>query len=812
MLIRRQRRAQRGQALVLVLAFMLFFTLVAFAVVGLAKAVSSQRASTEATATIDSATEGAGQFSMADVAAQQCGTSGGGTMNFGATSDGLFSSQTLQYSLTTVGCTNSTTGGSAPGANCLLCVLNSSQTSPATVVINTNNKGLSVPGEVDANGSVAGGGLSSTGPNSKIGLQSGASCGKCTPAATTLPRPITDPLKGKYPFPQASAMQSCCGSGVINPGVYSGMSVNSPVFMTSGVYIATGAISVSGTGALTNSDSDSGGNGDANTGGPADTDSGGSSDSNSIGLSDAGSGVAVSYANKGNGATLTDMSKKWATNIWKDALVTVTLPGPTTETNRVSSNNGTTLTLASTWSTVPAAGSAYQINTLAYTPNTLIDTQKNWTANQWAGAFVTVSLPGNKTTSGTVTGNTPDTLTMTANWSTTPPPGSAYQIHTLAYTSNSLIDSQKNWATDQWKGAFVSVTLPGNTTVTNMVVSNTAHVLTMQANWSTTPPAGSAYKIYTVLYSANTLVDISKNWTINEWAGALVTVTLGTNTTETATIKSNTANTLTLNANWGTTPPPGSAYRIDTIYYTPNTLVDLQKSWTTNQFAGARVTVTLPGNATVTGTAQSNTSHTITLASNWTTTPPPGSAYVAADPVLIYLACNTSAPFWICSGSGQAGGSITTSGNGTINITNVSTGAYGGLSIYADPNLTDPTGGFVLNLSGNGSGIGGTIDVPRGSLSVQGGGVSGGLGVGGRVVIQSIYTAGDPNAQLTFTGASSTSTSTCFYYNETVTGSQASPANSLGGHLVFESGCGATGVNTSGRASPTTVISFSYGL
>lgn len=815
MLTRRRRHGQRGQALVLVLAFMAFFGLVAMSVAALAKGVDSQRASTQSTASLSATTDGAGQFSMADVGAEQCGVAGGGTMSFGATADGLFPAQTLTYTLPATSCTNSSTGGNAPGAACELCLLNTAPANPATPVL-TTNKTVTVNGEADANGSVSGT-LDATGPNAKIGLYNygpgGSTCSSCSPSPTSLVTPFSDPLSGRYPPPSSSSSQTCCAS-VISPGVYTSMNVTSPTFMKSGVYIATGLISIQGSPGttLTNSDSDSGGAVFSDTG-PTDSDGIGLTGASGTVTSDSGSGGTVTYAN-GTGSkpgTLTDSSKNWNGTNWTNGQVIVTLSNNTTETATVSNQTKSTLTMSSKWSPIPAAGNAYKVSTLYYTANTLVDTQQSWTNNQWQGDQVTVTLSNNATETAVVQSNTATTLTMTSNWTTLPSQGNAYKINSLYYTATTLVDTQKAWTANQWAGCAVTVTLSNNTTVTRTVQSNTTNTLTMSSAWSTVPSPGNAYVINGITYTANTLTDHQQAWAGNQWAGALVTVTLSNNTTETAVVQSNTATTLTLTTNWTTTPAPGNAYELNTLYYTANTLVDAQKSWTAGQWVGAQVTVTLSNNTTVVGTVQANNGTTMTMSSNWSTTPMPGNAYEGVTPVVIYLACPTSGPYWICPSSGMAGGSISVTGNARLDLTPQQTNTYAGLSIFADPNLT----GTAIMIAGNGGSltIGGTIYTPRATVNISGGGSSGfGLSIGGRLVAQSVTISGNANAQMVFTGTGGIGgNGSCYYYNETLSGANGSPQSPLPGTVLFEIGCGAAGVNTSGGRSQTTIISFSYG-
>jgi hypothetical protein len=58
--------------------------------------------------------------------------------------------------------------------------------------------------------------------------------------------------------------------------------------------------------------------------------------------------------------------------------------------------------------------------------------------------------------------------------------------------------------------------------------------------------------------SSTTLQDTTKAWTVNQYAGATVSLTGGTGSGQTATVVSNTATTLTLSTTWGTTPVANS--------------------------------------------------------------------------------------------------------------------------------------------------------------------------------------------------------------------------------------------------------------
>jgi hypothetical protein len=511
--------------------------------------------------------------------------------------------------------------------------------------------------------------------------------------------------------------------------------------------------------------------------------------------------------------TLVDNTKTWTTNQWQNAVVSATLSNNSIVTGTVASNTAHILTMNSNWSTTPSAGNGYVVSKLGYTSNTLVDLSKSWTANQWVGDVVTVTLPNNSTVTGTVASNTANTLTMTSAWSTLPTAGNAYVVSTIGYTATTIVDTSKTWAAGLWNGAQVMVTLSNNSTETATVTASTAHTLTISTPWTTTPSAGNAYVVSTIGYTLSTLVDTAKSWIANAWSGAVVTVTLNS-------------------GNGGT------------VSYGSTTLTDTAKNWTSNQWAGRTASVTLadgsqqtdtiasntahtltmtsawgatpgagnPYAITETGTVASNSATTLTMTSAWGTLPPLGSQYSVLAAVVIYLACPTSAPYWSCATGGQSGGYVSTSGQGSFAVTSAASGMYGGIALFTDPNLIDPSGSQVVSVAGNGGSFGGTIYAPRGTLSISGGGSSGsGVTVSGRVIVKAIAISGNTAAVLTFSGpAPASSTPYCYYYNDSLTGFEAN-GSTRAGDVRFESGCNSAGLNSQGSTSPTSIINFAYG-
>ncbi len=811
-MLMRHRRAEDGQALLMAIGFLAFLGIIAAVVVNLWSATEAQRGSTERTAARDSVAEGSAQFALADTGSQGCGTVSGGTMHFAATTNGPADTLTYTVPAGTTGCGSSSSSSNANGFPCALCLLNSPSSPTSTQVLSSGKQSLVVSGEIDSNGSISGP-VAAT----KIGLAPGATCSSCSPT-TALSTRFTDPLAGTMPLPSApgAAVANCC-SGVIHPGAYKApMSIqNNTVWMTTGLYVFTSNLDISGnSGVLTNTDASGSSVSDSDSG-SKDSDAGGVSDSDAT--KGTGSGNPVTYGSN----TLTDVSKVWTINQWVNATVAVTHQNGTV-TGIVASNTATRLTLTANWSGTVTNKDAYVVSPISYTQNTLKDVAKNWAANQWAGSVVIATLSDGSTVSAIVQGNSPNTLALQTNWSTMPSIANAFVVSTkIGYGAKTLVDVTKSWTANQWAGAIVSVTLTSGSTVTGTVASNTSNAITLTANWSTIPSAGNAYIVSTISYTATTLRDSSKSWTTNQWQGATVTVSLSIGGgSEPRTVLSNTSNTLSVSA-WSPVPSPGDSFAVGTITYGSTTLTDSSKSWATDQWKGAVVTVTLSAGTTENETVLSNTANTITVASWSPVQPGTGNTYVLVAPVVIYLACPSAPPYWSCAVGGQQGGGISTSGQGTLNLLDYPTGQYNGIqpqwehfAVITDPNLTAAdTGGPVVSASGNGvKTFGGGIYAPRGVVDVAG---NGNATIGGRIVVQSLAMNGNGLLSLTGTGAPP-STVACFYYNDDVTGVEAGsgggvPRDGLPhkAHVRFETGCNSAGLQGLGT-SPTSIIDFTY--
>jgi hypothetical protein len=273
MLRRRSRRTQDGQVLIMAIAFLALFGVITVAVLRLADAVSVQIVHTEGTATRDSSAEGGAAYAAADatrtVNPLGCVPGARGTLT-------MQGGDAVGYTIPTNGCYPGNTRVLGGTGHCLLCILNqtpippATTTSPTTVVLSAT-KGVTTTGGDDyINGSIGSGtavtATASPGPASIYVLSGGASSGCiCSPTPVrTYSTPITDPFGTLgAPSPVAGKPSGCpswdpvkgctenlTSSSTIGPGLWASLSIsgNSGVKVTasSGVYVFTGGLTVSG--------------------------------------------------------------------------------------------------------------------------------------------------------------------------------------------------------------------------------------------------------------------------------------------------------------------------------------------------------------------------------------------------------------------------------------------------------------------------------------------------------------------------------------------------------------------------------------
>jgi hypothetical protein len=225
----------------------------------------------------------------------------------------------------------------------------------------------------------------------------------------------------------------------------------------------------------------------------------------------------------------------------------------------------------------------------------IVDSSKNWTVNEHVGKIIQTHLVG---TSGAVqprviVSNTATTITVATITTALVNGNSRYviidpamfgrdeqfkDITKNAYgdctggSTTTLVDSTKNWNTNQWAGAKVRIQSGTGRDNFLTITSNTATTLTYSTQ-TFTPDSTSRYIIFdsfgtcTGAGTTSTLVDTTKNWAVNQWAGKRVRITGGTGFGLAAAyneivIVSNTSNTLTFTAITGLAPDVTTTYTI----------------------------------------------------------------------------------------------------------------------------------------------------------------------------------------------------------------------------------------------------------
>lgn len=185
-----RRRGERGQALLMALAFVAFFGLTIASLLGVADLTGVQHVQTEATASRDSLAEGGGAYAAADAARTDI------ALSCAPNSTGMLTMQggdQANYTVNT--CSGSGGPGSGgPGSTCLLCILNiAGSASPTTPVLQaqcaqcTGTALLTTGGDVYVNGTI---GSSSVQTSLCAGLDGGSG-----PSVTYANRTLTDTSK-----------------------------------------------------------------------------------------------------------------------------------------------------------------------------------------------------------------------------------------------------------------------------------------------------------------------------------------------------------------------------------------------------------------------------------------------------------------------------------------------------------------------------------------------------------------------------------------------------------------------------------------
>lgn len=233
--------------------------------------------------------------------------------------------------------------------------------------------------------------------------------------------------------------------------------------------------------------------------------------------------------------------------------------------------------------TATASGTA----TSSQSTTVLVDSSQNWDVNEHTGKLVGIYAAGvaGAAQIRRITSNTATTITLTGSITAATNGTSRYAIFDIAAigkatqfslptqygfgyatagTTTSLTDSTKNWVPGSWVNYRVRITAGTGLGNEFAITSNTETTLNYTAP-GFTPDTTTRYEIMDTFGmatsgSTTTLVDTTKNWKVNYWAGKRLRFNSGTGQSVEQTIVSNTANTLTFAI--GTAPSTDTAYTI----------------------------------------------------------------------------------------------------------------------------------------------------------------------------------------------------------------------------------------------------------
>ena len=327
-------------------------------------------------------------------------------------------------------------------------------------------------------------------------------------------------------------------------------------------------------------------------------------------------GFDAGIATAGASTTITDSTKTWEVNRWKNYVVRIMAGTGAGQYRPIASNTATALTVVGSWATAPDSTSVYTIQG---------DPDKLYIQLGSVNALAIHNIDSQVPTFGrqqdfgtarnaaaTVAGQDSIAISTLANASTT---ATVTTAHPHQFKVGQLVTVRG--ATD------------ANFNVTNVAIATVPSGTTFTYTMAGTPAAT------TIVSSQSTtvLVDATKAWTINQWAGqtvymytGAVTAATGSVTGQAFRIASNTATTLTMVAT-ATAPTNGvSRYAISTSTaigaadfgvatgtQSTTTLQDTTKTWAFNIWAGKRLRILTTTGFSAEVSITSNTSNTLTF-------------------------------------------------------------------------------------------------------------------------------------------------------------------------------------------------------
>ena len=263
-------------------------------------------------------------------------------------------------------------------------------------------------------------------------------------------------------------------------------------------------------------------------------------------------GFDAGTATAGSSTTITDSTKSWTVNAWRNYAVRIMAGTGAGQVLPIASNTATAITVIGSWTTTPDTTSVYTIQgdpnkiymqfggiagMIMHNLDSMVETwgrQQDWGIARNAGA--------------TVAGHLPVAIASLANASTT---ATVTTAHPHQFRVGDLVTVRG--ATD------------ANFNVTNVTIATVPLATTFTYTMAATPAATTL----TGTQSSTTLTDLTKSWTTNQWAGhtvylntAAITAASGLAAGQVVRIASNTATTLTFVAT-STAPTNGvSRYSI----------------------------------------------------------------------------------------------------------------------------------------------------------------------------------------------------------------------------------------------------------
>jgi len=308
----------------------------------------------------------------------------------------------------------------------------------------------------------------------------------------------------------------------------------------------------------------------------------------------ADAGVATSVSSTTSLLQITDSTKNWTVNQWVGYQVRITYGSGISQVRKILYNSNNTLTFG-------------DVNLFA--------------TNPWDAMAPLATAISSTVGSQTVYNIESSTITVDTNWITQPDATSRFMVQSggvFLYTYATGISAYYDIAADTWY--YRSTTNLSSGTPTDLTIER-------QTENSTIWEKGVATSGTTT-----TLVDNTKQWKVNQFAGYYIRIYSGTGENQLRQIVSNTVDTITWSAT-GTAPDTTSRYLIEgldagtTSSATSTTLVDSAKSWGVDRWKNMAVYITSGTGMGQQRSIVSNTSTTLTVSPPWNTNPDSTSTY-----------------------------------------------------------------------------------------------------------------------------------------------------------------------------------------